>query len=81
MRFDVRGVRYNAGTVGKIAEQHGAIEILVNNAGITKDASLSRMSREMWDAVVDTNLGSCFNLCKLTFEGMPGEEIRPHRQC
>jgi acetoacetyl-CoA reductase len=31
---------------------------------------MSRMTRDMWDAVIDTNLGSCFNLCKLTFDGM-----------
>ena len=42
----------------------------MNNAGITRDGTLLRMRRDMWDAVVDTNLGSCFNMCKLTFEGM-----------
>jgi acetoacetyl-CoA reductase len=42
----------------------------VNNAGITRDGTLARMSRDMWDAVIDTNLGSCYNLCKLTFDGM-----------
>ena len=75
MRFDVGDFAQCQDGMGKIAEQHGAIEILVNNAGITRDASLSRMSREMWDAVVDTNLGSCFNLCKLTFEGMRGKKF------
>ena len=48
----------------------GGLDILVNNAGITRDATMSKMSRDMWDAVIDTNLGSCFNLCKLTFDGM-----------
>src|SRR5690348_17757880 len=56
--------------VERIAADVGPIEILVNNAGITRDATMMRMSRDMWDAVIDTNLGSCFNLCKLTFEGM-----------
>ena len=42
----------------------------MNNAGITRDGTLLRMRRDMWDAVLDTNLGSCYNLCKLTFEGM-----------
>jgi acetoacetyl-CoA reductase len=56
--------------VEQIVAGHGPIEILVNNAGITRDATLPRMNRDMWDAVIDTNLGSCFNLCKLTFEGM-----------
>ena len=48
----------------------GAIEILINNAGITRNSTMGRLTREMWDAVIDTNLGSCFNLCKLVFEGM-----------
>ena len=56
--------------VERITADFGPIEILVNNAGITRDATMMRMSRDMWDAVIDTNLGSCFNLCKLTFEGM-----------
>jgi acetoacetyl-CoA reductase len=56
--------------IAKIVEKHGPIEILVNNAGITRDSTLLRMRRDMWDAVLDTNLGSCFNMCKLTFEGM-----------
>jgi acetoacetyl-CoA reductase len=43
---------------------------LVNNAGITRDRVVSKMTREMWDAVIDTNLGSCFNLCRLTFDSM-----------
>jgi acetoacetyl-CoA reductase len=56
--------------VERLAEEVGPIEVLVNNAGITRDGTLQRMSRDMWDAVIDTNLGSCFNLCKLTFPGM-----------
>ena len=56
--------------VKQIESDHGAIEILVNNAGITRDATIAKQSRQMWDDVMDTNLGSCFNLCKLTFEGM-----------
>ncbi len=55
--------------VARIEAEVGPIEILVNNAGITRDATMKRMTREMWDAVIDTNLGSCFNLCKLVWEG------------
>jgi acetoacetyl-CoA reductase len=43
---------------------------VVNNAGITRDGTLQKMDRDMWDAVLDTNLGSCYNLCKCTFEFM-----------
>src|SRR5690348_7457952 len=56
--------------VERIAADIGPIEVLVNNAGITRDGTLQRMSRDMWEAVIDTNLGACFNLCKLTFPGM-----------
>jgi len=61
--------------VRRIAAAHGPISILVNNAGITRDATLSKLTREMWDAVIDTNLGSCFNLCKLTFDGMRAQKF------
>jgi acetoacetyl-CoA reductase len=47
----------------------------VNNAGITRDATLARMTRDMWDAVIDTNLGSCYNMCKLLFEDMRGRKF------
>ncbi|HSU03987.1 MAG TPA: SDR family oxidoreductase, partial [Acetobacteraceae bacterium] len=56
--------------VEQIVAEHGPIEILVNNAGITRDGTLARMNRDMWDAVVDTNLGSCYNLCKVAFDSM-----------
>jgi acetoacetyl-CoA reductase len=56
--------------VEQVNAEIGPIEILVNNAGITRDATLQRMTRDMWEAVIDTNLGSCFNLCKLTYPAM-----------
>jgi acetoacetyl-CoA reductase len=70
MRFDASDFAQCERAVEQIHAEVGPIEILVNNAGITRDATLARMSRDMWDAVMDTNLGSCFNLCKLTFGGM-----------
>lgn len=70
MKFDVSKFEECEAGVAKIAAEYGPIEILVNNAGITRDSTMLRMRRDMWDAVIDTNLGSCFNLCKLTFEGM-----------
>jgi acetoacetyl-CoA reductase len=69
-RFDAGDYAACEAAVAKISAEHGAIEILVNNAGITRDTTMARMTRDMWDAVLDTNLGSCFNLCKLTFDGM-----------
>ncbi|HET8997136.1 MAG TPA: acetoacetyl-CoA reductase [Acetobacteraceae bacterium] len=69
-KFDVGKFEQCQEAVQQIAAEVGPIEILVNNAGITRDGTLGRMSREMWDAVIDTNLGSCYNLCKLTFDAM-----------
>jgi acetoacetyl-CoA reductase len=69
-RFDVSRFEACQESVKQIVSEIGPIEVLVNNAGITRDGTLGRMSREMWDAVIDTNLGSCYNLCKLTFDGM-----------
>ena len=70
MKFDAGDYAACEAAVAEVAQAHGPIEILVNNAGITRDGTMARMSRDMWDAVIDTNLGSCFNLCKLTFDGM-----------
>ncbi len=70
IKFDAADFAACEAAVKRVAEQHGPVEILVNNAGITRDGTMARMSRDMWDAVMDTNLGSCFNLCKLTFDGM-----------
>ncbi len=70
MRFDVGDYAQCEAAVAEVSAKHGPVEILVNNAGITRDGTMARMSRDMWDAVIDTNLGSCFNLCKLTFDGM-----------
>ena len=70
MKFDAGDFAACQKAIGEIQEEVGPIEILVNNAGITRDSTMARMTRDMWDAVMDTNLGSCFNLCKLTFEDM-----------
>jgi acetoacetyl-CoA reductase len=59
---------------GKVEEELGPIEILVNNAGITRDTTMKRMTRQMWDEVIDTNLGGCFNMAKAVFEGMQGRK-------
>ncbi|MEW5704197.1 MAG: acetoacetyl-CoA reductase [Pseudomonadota bacterium] len=48
----------------------GPVEILVNNAGVTRDAVLHRMTVEEWNAVLRTNLTSCFNMCRCVIESM-----------
>ena len=75
LKFDAGDFAQCQDSVAKIHADHGPIEILVNNAGITRDATMARMTRDMWDAVVDTNLGSCFNLCKLTFDDMRAKKF------
>jgi acetoacetyl-CoA reductase len=69
-KFDVSKFDECKAAVEQIHAEVGKIEILVNNAGITRDATMSRATRDMWDAVIDTNLGSCFNMCKLVFDDM-----------
>jgi len=70
IKFDAGDYAACEAAVKQMQAEHGPIEILVNNAGITRDTTMSKMTRDMWDAVLDTNLGSCFNLCKLTFDSM-----------
>ncbi|NDK37638.1 acetoacetyl-CoA reductase [Pseudoxanthomonas gei] len=53
-----------------IEKERGSLDILVNNAGITRDATLRKMDRAQWDAVLDVNLGSAFNLCGHAMAGM-----------
>ena len=69
-RWDVAAFDACQAAVGRIADQHGAVEVLVNNAGITRDSTLHRMAREAWTAVIETNLGSCFNMCHAVIGGM-----------
>jgi len=54
----------------KAIGEHGTIDVLVNNAGITRDRMFLKMTREDWDAVIDTNLNSMFNVTKQVVPGM-----------
>ncbi|MXR37447.1 acetoacetyl-CoA reductase [Craterilacuibacter sinensis] len=56
--------------VAAITAEIGAIDVVVNNAGITRDASFRKMSKQDWDAVLRTNLDSVFNTAKPTVDGM-----------
>ena len=56
--------------IARVDEELGPIEILVNNAGITRDATLHKMAFESWDQVIHTNLTSCFNMCRCVIESM-----------
>ena len=48
----------------------GPFDVLVNNAGITRDGTMHKMTFEQWNAVIQTNLSSCFNMCRSVIEGM-----------
>ncbi len=54
----------------QIAAEVGEIDIVVNNAGITRDGVLHKMSFDDWNEVMRINLGGCFNMAKATFPGM-----------
>jgi acetoacetyl-CoA reductase len=54
----------------RVALEVGPIDVLVNNAGITRDGTLLKMTYQMWDEVMRTNLGGCFNMAKATFTHM-----------
>src|SRR5215216_5116879 len=69
-KFDVSDFTACAEGVKAIEQQLGPVEVLVNNAGITRDTTIHRMSFEQWNAVVQTNLSSCFNMCRAVIEGM-----------
>ncbi|MEP0547213.1 MAG: 3-oxoacyl-[acyl-carrier-protein] reductase [Rhodothermales bacterium] len=56
--------------VQSVLDAWGSLDVLVNNAGVTRDNLLIRMSEEDWDAVIGTNLKSVFNLCKAAYRPM-----------
>lgn len=56
--------------IARVAADLGAVDILINNGGITHDSMLHKMSLEQWQQVVQTNLGSHFNMCRNVIEGM-----------
>lgn len=62
-----------AALIDRVTEQHGRLDVLVNNAGITRDALIPRMSEADWDAVLTTNLRSVFLLTKAVTRTMMGQ--------
>ncbi|MFC3094883.1 acetoacetyl-CoA reductase [Alteromonas sediminis] len=70
LKFDVSDYDAVQSAVAQIESDFGDIDVLVNNAGITRDTTMHRMSFEQWDQVIQTNLASCFNTCKAVIEKM-----------
>jgi len=69
-KFDVGNHEEVLANCAKIAEEVGPIDVVVNNAGITRDGTLMKMSYDDWTDVMRINLGGCFNMAKATFSGM-----------
>ena len=69
-KWDVSSFEACSAGVKKVEAEIGPVEILVNNAGITRDAMFHRMTPEQWNAVIGTNLNSLFNMCRPVIEGM-----------
>ena len=71
-KFDVADFYACSEGVKGIEAALGPIDVLVNNAGITRDATMHRMHPEQWSDVIRTNLDSCFNMSRAVIEGMRG---------
>jgi acetoacetyl-CoA reductase len=69
-KWDVSSFEACGEGLKKVQADLGPVEILVNNAGITRDTTLHRMKPEQWTAVINTNLNSLFNMCRHVIEGM-----------
>src|SRR5213593_1088272 len=69
-KWDVSSYDACAAGLKQVEADLGPVEVLVNNAGITRDAMFHRMKPEQWTAVINTNLNSLFNMCRPVIDGM-----------
>jgi len=69
-KFDVGDFASCEEGVKQITDELGPIQILINNAGITRDGTMHKMTPERWEEVIHTNLSSCFNMSRLVIESM-----------
>jgi acetoacetyl-CoA reductase len=69
-KWDVSNTEACAAGLKQVEADLGAIEVLINNAGITRDSAFHRMTAEQWHAVINTNLNSLFNMTRPVIEGM-----------
>ncbi|MEO5810757.1 MAG: acetoacetyl-CoA reductase [Rhodanobacter sp.] len=67
---DVSNFDSCAQVIARIEQQHGGVDILVNAAGITRDASLRKMTPQQWHELMHVNLDGVFNMCRNVIEGM-----------
>lgn len=69
-KWDVSSFESCADGLKKVEADVGPVEVLVNNAGITRDGMFHKMTPDQWNAVINTNLNSLFNMCRPVIEGM-----------
>src|SRR5262247_2428200 len=69
-KWDVSAYDSCAAGLKQVEADLGPIEVLINNAGITRDTMFHRMTPDQWNAVINTNLNSLFNMCRPVIEGM-----------
>jgi len=69
-KFDVSDFDAVTAGIAAVEGDLGPIDVLVNNAGITRDGTMHRMTHDQWQKVIDTNLGSCFNCSRAVIDGM-----------
>src|SRR5215475_13477733 len=74
-KWDVSSYESCVAGLKQVETDLGPVEILVNNAGITRDTTFHRMTPEQWTAVINTNLNSLFNMCRPVIEGMRGRKF------
>ncbi len=70
IKFDVADFNACQEAIAGIEHEYGPVDVLINNAGITRDGTMHRMDFAQWDKVIQTNLASCFNTCRAVIDGM-----------
>ena len=74
-KWDVASYEACAAGLKQIEADLGPVEVLVNNAGITRNSMFHRMTPEQWSVVITTNLNSLFNMCRPVIEGMSQPQV------
>ena len=79
-KWDVADAEACKAGIAAVEAELGPVEILVNNAGITRDATFHRMTLEQWQQVMSTNVDSLFTMTRPVWEGMREPQVRPGDQ-